>query len=264
MTEGVNKKQKEFYDNKNKNSVTKLWSYFRNGVLNRIRRDIGVQDEIYMLHKNWLGDLSDKKVLDLGCYEGNSLSYYLASNSAKYIGVDLSDNGILILNQKFKELPNAHGISIDFLSSDFKEKDFDIIYAYGVLHHFRDTNELIVKLKEKLKPRGRIISYDPLQTSIPIKIIRTIYRPFQSDREWEWPFSRKTYYKFAANFEIKERRAILGKSKWSAFISFLPISEKKRKQKAKTWHQEDWKRSFEEDEHMFRCMHLSLLMQKRD
>lgn len=262
--EKINKRQQEFYNTKKKNLPTRIWSFFRNGALNRIKKGIGVEKEIYELHKNWFGDLSGKKVLDLGCYEGNSLSFYLAQNAEEYLGIDLSEKGIANLDRRLKKISGARAKTIDFLSDEFREKDFDLIYAYGVLHHFKDVDELILKLKEKLKPQGRIVSHDPLQTSMPIKIIRTIYRPFQSDREWEWPFSKKTYYKFEQAFEIKERRGVLGKAKYTAFVNLLPLSEDRRVEKAKQWHRQDWERSLGDDNHMFSCMHLSMLMQKRD
>jgi 2-polyprenyl-3-methyl-5-hydroxy-6-metoxy-1,4-benzoquinol methylase len=259
----VNAKQKEFYDTKQKNAATKLWSYFRNGALNRIKKDIGVERDIYELHKSWFGDLSDKKVLDLGCYAGNSLSFYLAQNSKEYLGIDLSPKGINNLSRRLEKIPGARAEVMDFLSEDFKEKDFDLIYAYGVLHHFKDVDELIVKLQEKLNEHGAIVSHDPLRTSLPIKFIRSIYRPFQSDKAWEWPFSKQTYYRFEKAFDITERRAVLGKAKWSTLISMLPIPEKRRLEKAKNWHREDWDNSLKSDKQMFRCMHLSLFMQKK-
>jgi len=171
----LNKKQQQFYDTKKKNVPTRLWSYFRNGVLNSTKKEIGVEKDIYELHLKWFGKLEKKKVLDLGCYEGNSLSIHLAKNSNQYIGIDLSEKGILNFNKRLKSIAGADAYVMDFLSEDFLEKDFDLIYAYGVLHHFRDVEELIIKLKEKLKPEGEIISHDPLQTSIPIKFIRSIY-----------------------------------------------------------------------------------------
>ena len=58
-------------------------------------------------------------------------------------------------------------MTIDFLSEDFKEKDFDLIYAYGVLHHFENLDLLIKRLKV-LKVNGEIISHDPLETSFHI------------------------------------------------------------------------------------------------
>lgn len=257
----VNQRQQEFYDSKRKNVPTRLWSYFRNGALNRIKKSIGIEKDIYNLHKNWFGDLSGQKVLDLGCYSGNSLSIYLAKESRSYLGIDLSRKGVENLNRRLKNIPNATAEVKDFLSDDFEEGGFDVIYAYGVLHHFRNVEELITRLKEKLSPGGIIISHDPLETSRPIKLLRSIYRPFQSDKDWEWPFSRETYYKFDQAFDIKERRAVLGKTKWVTFLNLLPISESRKKEKAQTWHRLDWEKSRVNDEHMFSGMHLSMLMQ---
>ncbi len=262
--EKINKRQTDFYQNFDKNLPSKIWSYFRNKALNNLKKQIGVEQDIYNLHKTWIGDISHKKVLDLGCYAGNVLSMHLAQNSREYFGIDLSPKGIEILSRRLEQLPDAKAEVKDFLSEDFKEKDFDLIYAYGVLHHFKDVDELINKLQEKLVPGGEIISYDPLETSLPIKTLRRIYRPFQSDRDWEWPFSKKTYYKFEEAFNIKERRAVLGKAKWSALIGILPISKEQKLERAKIWHKEDWENSRHSDEHMFSCMHLSMLMQKKN
>jgi SAM-dependent methyltransferase len=259
----TNIKQKEFYNTKKKNLGTHIWSKFRNGVLNRIKKNIGVQDQAYVLHKEWFGDLATKKVLDLGCFFGNYWSMYLAEHSREYLGIDLSDVAIAKLEERLKPFPNARAMAIDFLSTDFTEKQFDLIYAYGVLHHFESTTILIDKLNEKLASNGRVISYDPLETSLPIKIIRTIYRPFQSDSEWEWPFTKKTFYKFDKAFNIIERHGLLGKSKWIALINILPISGQKKKEIGQKWHREDWEQSKISDSVLFGCMHLTMLMQKK-
>ncbi len=260
----LNKRQQEFYDRKKKNLPTRVWSYLRNGLLNRIKKEIGIEKDIYNLHLSWFGNLCQKKVLDLGCYAGNSLSIYLAQNSKEYLGIDLSPKGIEHLSVRLTNIEGARAEVMDFLSDDFKEKDFDLIYAYGVLHHFKDVDELILKLKDKLSPNGTIISHDPLQTSLPIKFIRTVYRPFQSDKEWEWPFSRETYYKFEGAFNIVERRAVLGKTKWLPFYNLVPGSNNTKLEKARGWHREDWEGSAQDDSYMFSCMHLSMLMQKKD
>jgi 2-polyprenyl-3-methyl-5-hydroxy-6-metoxy-1,4-benzoquinol methylase len=259
----TNIKQKEFYNNFKQNFFTKIWAKLRNGLLNKIRKNIGIQDQVYLLHKEWFGDLSNKKVLDLGCYLGNHWSLYLAEHSKEYLGIDLSDVAIAKLNERLKSFPNAKAEAIDFLSADFTEKDYDLIYAYGVLHHFENTDIVIAKLNEKLAREGEIISYDPLETSLPIKIIRTLYRPFQSDAAWEWPFTKKIFYEYQKAFVIKERRGLLGKSKWVAFLQMLPISDRKKKMIGKKWHKHDWDKSFVSDREMFSCMHLTMLMKKR-
>ena len=258
-----NIKQKEFYNTKKKNFATKIWSSLREKTLKKIRKNIGSLDEAYELHKVWLGNLQDKKILDLGCYAGNTLSMYLAQNSKEYIGLDLSDVAIAKLNEKLAAIPTAKALAVDFLSDEFTEDNFDIIYAYGVLHHFPNLDILIQKLNEKLADNGKIISYDPLETSIPIKIIRMMYRPFQTDAAWEWPFTKKTLYAFQKAFTIVERHGLLGKSKWFFLLNFLPMSDEKRIAIGKKWHKDDWELSAHSNSRLFSCMHLTMLMQKK-
>jgi SAM-dependent methyltransferase len=263
-TKDVNERQSRFYDIKNKNFATKIWYSLRNGVLQKIRRKIGAEQQIKNLHLSWLGDLSDKKVLDLGCYAGNSLSMYLAQNSKEYIAIDLSDRGISRLRARLKGINNAKALTIDFLSPEFEDKDFDLIYAYGVLHHFKNIDELIERLKDKLTRKGTIISYDPLQTSLPVKIVRTIYRPFQTDRDWEWPFSKKTYDKFNNSFKIMERRGMLGAAKWALLLFLIPSSQNFKLKLIQKWHIRDWDKSNTSNKILFSCMHLTMHMQKTE
>ena len=260
----INKAQKEFYNAKKRNFITTAWSKFRGKVLGDLRKNIGISEQIYAQHKLWLGDMSSKKVLDLGCFEGNALSIYIAQNCKEYIGIDLSDIAIEKLNERLKDIPSAKAIAADFLSDeDFGESNFDIIYAYGVLHHFQNTQILIGKLKEKLTPGGIIISYDPLNTSLPVKVVRTLYRPFQSDANWEWPFTKKTYYKYQSEFNIIEKRAVLGKSKYAMLINLMPLSSSYKSKLMKKWHEKDWEKSKISDNYLFSCMHLTMKIQNK-
>ena len=226
----TNKRQREFYNEsspKKKNLPTRAWSFVRNGLLSDYRKTYDLKDRVYTAHKEWMGDLGDKKILDLGCLRGNALSLYMAKNAKEYIGIDLSDSAIAQLQQRItdKGFPHSRAVAIDFLSPEFRETDFDIIYAYGVLHHFENFDILVNKLNEKLAPGGIIISYDPLQTSAPIKFFRTLYRPFQSDKDWEWPFSKTTLQKLDASFEVLEKRGIMGRSKYGIPLISFPLKE---------------------------------------
>lgn len=261
----VNKRQKDFYNSTNnnkKNLPSRVWSSLRNGLLNNFRQEFDIKDRVYQQHKIWLGDLRQKKILDLGCLRGNALSIHMAKNAKEYIGIDLSDIAILDLNNRLnnENCFNAKGIAMDFLSPEFTDTDFDIIYAYGVLHHFENFEILISKLNEKLKIGGEIISYDPLQTSFPIKILRAIYRPFQSDKDWEWPFKKSTLKKINENFEILEKKGILGKSKYGLFINMLPIRKSAKTRIIKNLVEKDWNlKSLNES---YSCMHITMLLKK--
>ena len=261
--EEINKRQKEFYQSFQKNLPTKLWYSLRNGVLTKFRKSVGIEGVVVQQHYDWIGDVKGKKVLDLGCFQGNSLSMYLAQNASEYIGIDLSEKAIKHLNSRLKNIPTANAYAIDFLSEEFKVKDFDLIYAYAVLHHFKDVDGLIKKLNGKLATNGKIVSYDPTTTSMPVWVIRKLYRPFQSDKEWEWPFTAKTILKFENAFNILDRRGTLGKSKWFFLLNFLPISEGKKIEKAKKWHEEDWEKSQTSKSRLLECMQISLFMEKK-
>lgn len=259
----VNKRQKEFYQSFKKNFATKLWFSLRNGMLTRFRKAVNVEKFVIDQHAEWLGDLHHKKVLDLGCYAGNSLSIYLAKNAREYIAIDLSEPAINRLNKRLVNYPNARAEAVDFLSSEFNESNFDLIYAYGVLHHFKNVDKLINILNDKLAAKGRIVSYDPTSTSLPVWILRKIYRPFQSDRDWEWPFTKTTIRKFSKAFILLDRRGVLGKSKWFFLLNLLPISSRKCIEIGAKWHKEDWEKSRKSDKRFFKCMQVSLHLEKR-
>lgn len=261
--EEVNKRQKEFYQTFEKNFATKIWYSLRNGILTKFRKSVGIEKVVVQQHYEWIGDVKDKKVLDLGCFQGNSLSMYLAQNSSEYIGIDLSEPAIDHLNSRLKNITTANAYAVDFLSEEFKEKDFDLIYAYAVLHHFKDVDELISVLDSKLAKNGKIVSYDPTTTSKPVWLLRSLYRPFQSDKDWEWPFTEKTIRKFEKAFNILDRRGTLGQSKWFFWMNFLPMSEEKRIRIGKKWHEEDWEKSQRSRKRFLECMQVSLFMEKR-
>ncbi len=260
----ANDRQKEFYNSTQeakKSLPTKVWFKVRNKLLDPFRRNFNIKSRVYDQHKIWLGDLSNKKVLDLGCLRGNTLSLYMAKNAKEYIGIDLSDKAIVDLNKKLRkaECKNAKALAVDFLSPDFKDRDFDIIYAYGVLHHFENVEILIERLKQKLKHGGSVISYDPLDISIPLKALRRIYRPFQSDKDWEWPFTVDTLRKIESNFKIEEIRGILGKSKYGLFINILPLRSSYKDKTIRKLIEEDWYAS--DLEQVYDCMHITMKFQ---
>lgn len=261
----INKRQKEFYNSDSKaktNFVSTLWFGFRNGALNNFRSKFDIKDRVYDEHKVWLGDLSDKKVLDLGCLRGNALSLYMAKNAKEYIGIDLSDVAIASLQKRIENenCPNAQAIAVDFLCPEFHQNNFDIIYAYGVLHHFENFDLLVSKLKEKLTTNGVIISYDPLETSFPIKVLRTLYRPFQSDKDWEWPFTRAVLNKINTNFKIEAMRGVLGKSKYGVFLNLLPLNDAYKSRVIAKMVNKDWNCTKLTD--LYACMHTTMLLRK--
>lgn len=263
-TLALNEKQREFYNEPRKSLASRAWSALRNGALSQFREQFNIKTKVYEEHKRWLGDLSNKKVLDLGCLRGNHLSLHMAKNARQYIGIDLSDKAINILSKKLTPdvYPNARAVAIDFLSPEFTEKDFDVIYAYGVLHHFEDLTLLLDRIESKLCPNGRVICYDPLQTSFPIRLLRALYRPFQSDKHWEWPFTKKTLKTIESRFNILDIHGVMGASKWGILLNMMPLPKRYVRKKVYDWIQHDWSTKAI-DSKVYRCLHVTIHFERR-
>lgn len=220
----LNTRQKEFYESKAQagrdrnpslNLPSYLWVRLRQ-MLQKSERDSGVGDAIIRQHRAWLGDLSDKDVLDLGCFAGNRLSLELAQSARSYLGIDLSANAINKLRKKIDGIPTAEVRATDFLAEGFRDR-FDVIYAHGVLHHFDDFELLCSELKQALRPGGVVIALDPLQTDPVNRLIRMAYRPFQSDKDWEWPFDRSNFATMEKHFSIEAVQGFRGFSRLAMF-----------------------------------------------
>jgi SAM-dependent methyltransferase len=205
--------------------------------LDRLRTSLGIKEEVYDLHRAWLGDLEGKRVLDLGCYSGNALSLDMARRAGSYLGIDLSAPAIAILRSRLVHLPSARAEAMDFLDLPAGER-FDVVYAYSVLHHFRHLDTALDHIDLHLAPGGLLITYDPLETSLPVRLARRLYRPFQPDAAWEWPFDRDALRLVLGRFEAVEVRGILSRAKWALPLSL--VSPRLAASRGRRWHAGDW------------------------
>jgi 2-polyprenyl-3-methyl-5-hydroxy-6-metoxy-1,4-benzoquinol methylase len=101
-------------------------------------------------------NLSNKKVLDIGCHTGVLLSRVrkASEGSGSYYGADLYDN-----------LEKEFGF-IDFINCDLNEKElnkvfknnsFDVIILADILEHLVDPWESLLNVKKILKPAAKIV-----------------------------------------------------------------------------------------------------------
>ena len=102
------------------------------------------------------------EVLDLGCGTGLELGFYFENNpTAKIIGIDLAEDMLKVLNDKFfnKELTTICGSYFDI---PFGKECYDAIVSVESLHHFTKEQKCILykKAYQALKCGGYLILTD--------------------------------------------------------------------------------------------------------
>jgi len=120
-----------------------------------------------------------KKVLEIGCGVGvDGLQF--AKAGAFYTGIDLTDAGIKITQERFN-LSGQTGTLIKANAEElpFSDESFDHVYSFGVIHHSPDTEKIVDEIYRVLKPgaTATIMVYN--KTSfyylIEVKIIRKLF-----------------------------------------------------------------------------------------
>lgn len=262
----INIEQKKFYSAKSKNRkynlAMNLWLIPRRKMYT-VLKESGINRSMYDIQQKLLGDFKDKKVLDFGCYSGNSISYKMAKTAKYYFGIDLSETAIKEFKNDLnkKGCKNAKVKAVDILSPDFKENDFDIVYAQGVLHHFKYIEIILEKLYEIIKPGGIIVTCDPLNTALTSRIARRIYHRYRIDKDWEWPFTNNTFSKISKYFDIVKVQGFMGCAKWS--IPFAMIQKEFGIRLAKNFHEYDLRTANKFGTELSRCLQLVMCLKRK-
>ncbi len=114
---------------------------------------------------------SNHLVLDIGCGTGRQ-TFCLAENHMQVIGVDISEEMLLLARKKSKTL----GLSefTDFIVCDaenipLKDQNFDACTMVGTLHHVSRPHIVIQNAARLLVKNGVTFSYDPHKS--PVRFI---------------------------------------------------------------------------------------------
>ena len=100
----------------------------------------------------WAG----KRVLEIGCGIGSDAEEF-AKNGADYVGIDLSDQSIALCKQRFEVLGlegEFHNIDVTDAEALKTLGEFDLVYSYGVIHHFPGIDKIISNVHSVVKPGG--------------------------------------------------------------------------------------------------------------
>jgi SAM-dependent methyltransferase len=101
------------------------------------------------------------RVLDIGCGTGQSRQIYapwVASDSASYIGVDLSEAALALARARY---PADRWERADARALPYADASFDLVAFSSVLHHIPDFEAALVEARRVLVPGGRVFAFDP-------------------------------------------------------------------------------------------------------
>jgi ubiquinone/menaquinone biosynthesis C-methylase UbiE len=99
----------------------------------------------------------DATIVDIGCGSGRNSFVLKDLGAKKVIGIDISEAGIQLANQRKEEL--GIGNEIEFLVGSamdlpFHEHEFDIAFSMGVFHHTPNWKKCINEMYRIMKPSG--------------------------------------------------------------------------------------------------------------
>lgn len=98
--------------------------------------------------------------LDFGCGTG-LVSIPLSAKIPRIIALDSSVGMIEVLQSKINELhiPNIETMQAEITNGDLPE-DFDLIFTSMTLHHIKDTDQVLRRFAQLLKPGGKVTIAD--------------------------------------------------------------------------------------------------------
>ena len=96
--------------------------------------------------------------LDVGCGTG-AFSRKLAARSQNVLAIDLSPQMIRVARERAHKFANIDFRIAEVMAMDFPEARFDCVTTIATLHHL-PLREVLLKLKQALKPAGVLIVLD--------------------------------------------------------------------------------------------------------
>ena len=103
-------------------------------------------------------DFKGKRVLEIGLGQGAD-SMQIIKRGAVYYGIDLTDESIKRLKERFKlfDQPYKEVVKANAQHIPYEDSFFDIVYSHGVIHHSPEIEKIVSEIHRVLRPRGQAV-----------------------------------------------------------------------------------------------------------
>jgi len=103
-----------------------------------------------------------ENALEIGCGTG-AFARALARRCKRVVALDLSAEMIRVARSRSSQFENLEFQLADAMTWDFPQSHFDFVCSIATLHHL-EQRELLLKIKDALKPRGVLVVLDLVQS----------------------------------------------------------------------------------------------------
>ncbi len=144
-------------------------------------------------------NMDGKRVLDFGCGMGGMSLWYATNFKCEVHGIDIDRHHVKIANDlKAKHLAKNVNFEVRNVLDQPLEGKYDFIILSEVIEHLRDPREIMLGLKNMLKPQGKFF-------------IKTKLRPGDKIEFSKWFYKRdSTHVQFFNQNSLRQLSNILG------------------------------------------------------
>ena len=102
-------------------------------------------------------DWGGKRVLEIGAGVGTD-ARQLIGRGAVYTGINVDRGSTEATAQALRAFSlSGNAVQCDATSLGFRDGTFDVVYAFGVLHHIPDVRKAVAEIRRVLKPGGELL-----------------------------------------------------------------------------------------------------------
>jgi SAM-dependent methyltransferase len=172
----------------NKNIISRFGFYFQRKTIKNILDKIKLK--------------KSSKILDIGCGSGKALSYFREFGFRNSIGIDISSTALRLCKSKGFKI-NKDVFLMDASKTKFKNKSFDLVFAEGLLEHYKNFMPLANEISRL--SRRYILIAQPDHFALTGKILNVLVSNLEKGHVKEYDYKMSDFINSfkKLGFEIK-------------------------------------------------------------